>query len=119
MGNGHGYSYAGEAGSAVGRKGGGLDGKEEGSGPPTSGPLISDTCIPIEEHHVSLQWLGALSFYPGAFTPNWRIVSTKGNFYTFNMPFWPQMMIQVFSLSGVGLRGEAAEAPSTMNYPLT
>lgn len=54
--------------------------------PPTCGHLISDTCILIEEHHASLQWLGALSFYPGAFTPNWRAVSTKGNFYTFNMP---------------------------------
>ena len=41
--------------------------KEEA--PTTCGPLISDSCIPIEEHHASLQVLGALSFYTANFTP--------------------------------------------------
>jgi len=54
--------------------------------PPTCGPLICDTCVPIEENHLSLQWLGALNIYSASFSPNWRAVSTKGNFYTFNMP---------------------------------
>jgi outer membrane putative beta-barrel porin/alpha-amylase len=54
--------------------------------PNTAGPLITDGCIPIEEHHASLQVLGALSIFTANFTPNWRSVSTKGNFYTFNMP---------------------------------
>lgn len=54
--------------------------------PATCGPLISDGCIPIEEHHASLQVLTALSFYPGIFSNNWRYTSAKGNFYTFLMP---------------------------------
>ena len=54
--------------------------------PTTCGPLISDTCLPIEEHHANLQVLGALSLYTANFTPGWRTVSMKGNFYTFNMP---------------------------------
>jgi hypothetical protein len=33
-----------------------------------------------------MQVLWALSFYPGVFSPNWRQVSAKGNFYTFYMP---------------------------------
>ena len=52
--------------------------KEEA--PTTCGPLISDTCIPIETHHASLQVLGALSIYTANFSPNWRRVSTRGNF---------------------------------------
>jgi hypothetical protein len=58
--------------------------KEEA--PTTCGPLISDSCLPIETYHASMQILWALSFYPGNFSPNWRHVSAKGDFYTFNMP---------------------------------
>jgi hypothetical protein len=58
--------------------------KEEA--PTTCGPLISDCCLPIETYHASMQILWALSFYPGNFSPNWRHVSAKGDFYTFNMP---------------------------------
>ena len=58
--------------------------KEEA--PTTCGPLISDSCIPIETGHASLQVLGALSFYTANFSPNWRRVSTRGDFYTFNLP---------------------------------
>ena len=58
--------------------------KEEA--PTTCGPLITDTCVPIEEHHASMQVLWGLSFYPGNFSPNWRYVSAHGDFYTFNMP---------------------------------
>jgi hypothetical protein len=58
--------------------------KEEA--PTTCGPLVSDTCLPIDTHHASLQVLWALSFYPRNFSPNWRRVSAKGDFYTFYMP---------------------------------
>ena len=47
-------------------------GEKKEAAPTTCGPLISDGCIPIEEHHASLQVLTALSFYPGLFSPNWR-----------------------------------------------
>jgi len=54
--------------------------------PTTCGPLISDTCLPIETHKTSLQVLWAWSITGGNFTPNWRKVSAKGDFYTFSMP---------------------------------
>jgi hypothetical protein len=62
----------------------GAEKKEEA--PTTCGPLISDSCIPIETGHASLQVLGALSFYTSNFSPSWRRVSTKGDFYAFNLP---------------------------------
>ncbi len=58
--------------------------KEEA--PTTCGPIISDTCLPIETGKASLQLLTAYSFYPGIFSPNWRYTSAKGNFGTFIMP---------------------------------
>jgi hypothetical protein len=64
----------------------GLEEKKKEEAPATCGPLISDSCIPIEEHHYSLQVLWSLSFYTATPTPNWRRESTKGNFYTFQMP---------------------------------
>lgn len=56
--------------------------------PPTTcgALLINDGCLPIEEHHASLQILGALSIYTANFSPNWRSVSVKGDQYTFSMP---------------------------------
>ena len=61
-------------------------GEKKEEAPTTCGPLISDSCIPIETGHASLQVLGALSFYTANFSPNWRRVSTRGDFYTFNLP---------------------------------
>ncbi|MHB8069614.1 MAG: transporter [Desulfobaccales bacterium] len=58
--------------------------KEEA--PTTCGPLISDTCLPIEAQHASMQVLWALSLYPGNFSSNWRRTSASGNFHTFTMP---------------------------------
>jgi len=58
--------------------------KEEA--PSTCGPLVSDSCLPIETGHASLQVLWAWSCYPGAFSPNWRNTSAHGNFNTFSMP---------------------------------
>lgn len=54
--------------------------------PSTAGPMICDTCVPIETGHVSLSVLWALSLYPGVFSPNWRTVNAHGDFYTFYMP---------------------------------
>ena len=54
--------------------------------PATANPIITDTCIPIEEHHASLQVLWALAVYTVNFSQNWRPVSTKGDLYTFSMP---------------------------------
>jgi hypothetical protein len=59
--------------------------KEEA--PTTCGPLISDTCIPIEAHHLTMQLTGAYSIYQSNFSPNWRRVSLGGDFSTFYMPF--------------------------------
>jgi len=61
-------------------------GEKKEAAPTTCGPLISDGCIPIEEHHASMQVLWGLSFYTANFSRNWRPVSTKGDFYTFQMP---------------------------------
>ncbi|MFH1596196.1 MAG: transporter [Pseudomonadota bacterium] len=61
------------------------EGKKEGA-PTTCGPMISDTCLPIETGKVAMQVWWALSFYPGVFTQNWRPVSARGDFYTFFMP---------------------------------
>ena len=54
--------------------------------PATAGPIFTDTCIPIEEHHASLGVLWALAVYTANFSQNWRPVSTKGDLYTFSMP---------------------------------
>jgi len=61
-------------------------GEKKEEAPQTCGPLISDSCLPNEEHHASVQVLWGLSFYTGNFSPNWWVVSAKGNFYTFQMP---------------------------------
>jgi hypothetical protein len=61
-------------------------GEKKAEAPTTCGPLISDSCMPIEEHHFSIQMLGALSYYIGGFSPNWRTVTAGGNVRTFNMP---------------------------------
>ena len=58
--------------------------KEEA--PTTCGPLISDSCLPIDTGKASLQFLWALSFTGGNFSPNWRRVSAGGDFTTFTMP---------------------------------
>jgi hypothetical protein len=59
--------------------------KKEGA-PTTCGPMISDTCLPIESGKFAIQAWWALSLYPGAFTNNWRKVTAGGNFHTFYMP---------------------------------
>ncbi len=58
--------------------------KEEA--PTTCGPLLSDTCIPLEAHKVSMSATFAYSFYPGLFDRNWKYASAGGNFGTYYMP---------------------------------
>ncbi|MGB8991516.1 MAG: transporter [Desulfobaccales bacterium] len=60
--------------------------KKEETAPTTCGPMISDTCLPIETGKYSMQVWWALSFYPGVFSQNWRSVNAGGNFHTFYMP---------------------------------
>jgi hypothetical protein len=59
--------------------------KPEGA-PTTCGPMISDTCLPIETGKFAMQVWWALSIYPGVFTQNWRSVTAGGDFHTFFMP---------------------------------
>jgi len=59
--------------------------KKEGA-PTTCGPMISDTCLPIETGKFAMQAWWALSVYPGVFTQNWRSVTAGGDFHTFFMP---------------------------------
>ena len=54
--------------------------------PASANPIITDTCIPIEAQHASLQVLGALALYTANFSQNWRPVSPKGDLYTLSMP---------------------------------
>jgi hypothetical protein len=61
-------------------------GEKKEEGPTTCGPLISDSCVPIEEHHYSLQVLWAYSIVTNNFSPNWRRVNAGGDFSTFQMP---------------------------------
>ena len=63
-----------------------VPGEKKDEAPTTCGPLISDSCIPIEQHHASMQVLWGLSLYTANFSPNWRRVTAGGNFYTFQMP---------------------------------
>ena len=55
-------------------------------GPSTLGPLICDTCIPIEAHEFSLQLSFEPTFYPANCTSNWRRVSFGSNFFTLYVP---------------------------------
>jgi hypothetical protein len=61
--------------------------EEKKEGPPTTcGPMISDTCTPIESGKFAMQAWWALSTYPNVFSQNWRKVTAGGNYYTFFMP---------------------------------
>ncbi len=54
--------------------------KEEA--PSTCGPLVSDTCLPIETRKASVQYTLGLALVAGNFTRNWRSVSAGGDFST-------------------------------------
>ena len=48
--------------------------------PTTTGPIITDTAVPIDTGHFSLQPYWSLGLVAGKFSPNWRRVSAGGNF---------------------------------------
>ena len=56
--------------------------------PPTHnlGPLITDTAVPIGQGNVNIQPLAQFGFQGGQFSPNWRRVSSHGDFYNLQVP---------------------------------
>jgi hypothetical protein len=97
--------------------------KEEA--PTTCGPMISDTCMPIEAGKYSMQVWWALSFYPNAFNRNWAAVNPGGNFHTFYMPvkftYGPTKDLETYVIipfitnwvNNVSVRGPNGESSAT------
>lgn len=50
------------------------------------GPLITDTAVPIGQGNFAVQPLAQLGFQGGQFSPNWRRVSSHGDFYNLQVP---------------------------------
>jgi hypothetical protein len=58
---------------------------EENECPPTFGPIVTDTAIPIAKGKFALQTTLGLSFTTNNFSPNWRRISPGGDFKSFGM----------------------------------
>jgi hypothetical protein len=58
--------------------------KEEGEYPPTFGPIVTDTAIPIEKGKFSIQPTFSQSFTTDNFNQDWRRVSAGGDFQSFS-----------------------------------
>ena len=58
---------------------------EENECPPTFGPIITDTAVPIEKGKFAVQPTFGLDFVTNSLTQSWRRVSADGNFKTFGM----------------------------------
>ncbi len=54
--------------------------------PSTIGPLITDTAVPIGQGNLSIQPFCNLYITGGRFSPNWRRVSNRGDFYSLQVP---------------------------------
>lgn len=54
--------------------------------PSTIGPLITDTAVPIGQGNLSVQVLSRLFLTGGVFSPNWRRVSSHGDFSSLQLP---------------------------------
>jgi hypothetical protein len=54
--------------------------------PSTIGPLITDTAVPIGQGNFSIQPFCFLNITGGRFSPNWRRVSSQGDFYSLQVP---------------------------------
>lgn len=54
--------------------------------PVTCGPLITDTCLPLDHGKLSLQAFWMVGLTAGRFSPNWRWVSPGGGFVSLAMP---------------------------------
>ncbi|MBI4644078.1 MAG: transporter [Deltaproteobacteria bacterium] len=56
--------------------------------PSTIGPLITDTAVPIGQGNFSIQPFCFLNITGGRFSPNWRRVSSQGDFYSLQVPVY-------------------------------
>jgi hypothetical protein len=55
--------------------------------PPTFGPIITDTAVPIDKGKFAIQPTYGFSFITKTFNKDWRSVSTGGSFRTFTMDY--------------------------------
>jgi hypothetical protein len=58
---------------------------EENECPPTFGPIITDTAVPLDQGKFNVQPTFGLGFVKNDLTKSWRRVSPGGNFKTFGM----------------------------------
>ena len=58
---------------------------EENECPPTFGPIITDTAVPLDKGKFTVQPTFGLGFVTNNLTQSWRRVSPGGNFKTFGM----------------------------------
>lgn len=67
------------------------------------GPLITDTAVPIGQGVFALQPLALFNFQGGSFSPNWRRVSSHGDFYSLQLPvqltFGPCPNVEIWLLT--------------------
>lgn len=54
--------------------------------PTTIGPLVTDTAVPIGQGNFDVQVLARLGFAAGRFSPDWRRVSSHGDFSSLQVP---------------------------------
>jgi hypothetical protein len=54
--------------------------------PVTCGPLVTDTCLPLDQGKLSVQAFWLLGVTGGRLSPNWRWGSAQGDFLSFAMP---------------------------------
>ena len=68
--------------------------------PPTFGPIITDTAVPLEKGKFAVQPTFGLGFVTNSLTQSWRRVSADGNFKTFGMnwkfTYGPIKNVEVF-----------------------
>lgn len=65
------------------------EGKEEAKEdecPPTFGPLIADTAVPIDTGRFAIQPYPKFRFTTSGTSPSWRRISAGGNYFTFEFP---------------------------------
>ncbi len=75
---------------------------EENECPPTFGPIITDTAVPIETGKFAIQPTFGLNFVTNGLTQSWRRVSADGNYKSFGMDwkftYGPIKNLEVFAV---------------------
>jgi hypothetical protein len=75
---------------------------EENECPPTFGPIITDTAVPLEKGKFAVQPTFGLGFVTNSLTQSWRRVSAEGNFKTYRMnwkfTYGPIKNMEVFAV---------------------